>query len=370
MNNIGIVGAGTMGAGIMIGVVISGRQVTLVDHSQAALDRAVARLQGFLKRQVQKGRISAHAQPGILARLRVATDMAALSECSLVIEAVFEELALKRNIFDAIELEVSAETILASNTSCLRLADIAAALRHPGRFCGMHYFSPAEINPVVELVTGPLTSAKVLSSAQAFLRETGKEVITCQDQYGFALNRFFCPYTNEAVHVLDEGLASVGQIDEVAKATFDLTHGPFAVMNIIGTATNLNAVRNLAALGPFYSAAKGLVTQGSANNPWVIEPKPQQLDNESIRLIKDRLKLSVLLPVIEELAEGTADLEAIDRGASLAFRFGKTPGKLISETDLETLQSKLSIFAISRGQKPLDLNVIFHSLGGDKAFFG
>lgn len=368
MNNIGIVGAGTMGAGIMIGVVITGRQVTLVDQDQAALDRAIVRLRNYLERQVHKGRISGDASLEILTRLRVATDMDVLSGCSVVIEAVFEDLDLKREIFNSIELEVSSDTILASNTSCLRLADIAVGLRHPERFCGMHYFSPAEVNPVVELVSGPLTSASVLSSAQVFLRGTGKEVITCQDQYGFALNRFFCPYTNEAVHLLDEGLASASQIDEVAKSTFDLSHGPFAVMNIIGTATNLNAMRNLGALGPFYSVANGLVTQGSTNSPWVLEPNPAPLDVETSHLIKDRLRLSVLLPVLEEMTEGTADLEAIDRGASMAFRFGKPPGKLIAETGLETLQGTLSSFAISRGQKPLDWNAIFRLLKGDNLF--
>ncbi|MCH8466623.1 MAG: 3-hydroxyacyl-CoA dehydrogenase family protein [Roseinatronobacter sp.] len=205
IDHIGIIGAGTMGAGIMIGAVMSGVTVTLIDRDIAACARAAKRLERYLARQAEKGRLAPNALPAIHARLHCATDFAALGGCKLVIEAVFENLELKRQIFAQIEANVSDTIILASNTSCLRLAEIATALRHRSRFCGMHYFSPAEINPVVELVSGPDTADTVIAAVQGFLRQTGKEVVSCSDQYGFALNRFFCPYTNEAVHLLDEG---------------------------------------------------------------------------------------------------------------------------------------------------------------------
>lgn len=349
IERIGIVGAGTMGAGIMINGVTSGLEVTMVDRNPEVLAKAVSKLERYLARQVQKERIAEKDVPVIAARLKTATDVSALGHVDLVIEAVFENLELKKSIFRDLEANVSANTILATNTSCLRLADIAEVLDHPERFCGMHYFSPAEINPVVELIEGPSTSQEVLKAAAGYLSHTKKEVIACKDQNGFALNRFFCPYTNEAVHVLDEGLATTGQIDEIAKQTFGLALGPFAVMNIIGTATNLNAVRNLEALGPYYQVARGLAVQGEDNTPWIIEEVPATLDSVIAEQIKQRLKNSVLLTVSEELAEGTATLEAIDKGATMAFRFGVTPGQLLEGARSGGHGAQLIAFAQERG---------------------
>lgn len=349
IERVGIVGAGTMGAGIMINCTVSGLQVVLVDRNPDVLQAATAKQTRYLDRQVQKERLSQAQADAAAARLSTDTDMAALAGCDLVIEAVFENLDLKKSIFAGLDKVVGGSTILASNTSCLRLADIAESLADPGRFCGMHYFSPAEINPVVELIEGPKTRADVLAAARAFLTRTGKEVIACKDQNGFALNRFFCPYTNEAVHFLDEGLATTGQIDEMAKETFGLSLGPFSVMNIIGTATNLNAVRNLGGLGPFYAPAKGLVAQGEGNTPWQIEAEPAPLAPEIREAISSRFILSVLLPVTEELAEGTASLEAIDKGARLAFRFARAPGDLIADLGQARAADLIRQFAVSRG---------------------
>lgn len=203
VTHLGIVGAGTMGAGIAINALISGLTVTLVDRSPEVLDKAKAKLARFLARQVEKGRLAPDAVPEISGRLTTAADATALADCDMVIEAVFENLELKKAIFADLEQHVSAGCVLATNTSCLRLVDIAEGLRIPARFCGLHYFSPAEINPVVEMIQGAQTDPAVLETAAAFLKATGKEAIACKDQNGFALNRFFCPYTNEAVHMLD-----------------------------------------------------------------------------------------------------------------------------------------------------------------------
>ena len=134
----------------------------------------------------------------------------------------------------------------------------------------------------------------------------------------------------------------------MAQEVFGLALGPFAVMNIIGTATNLNAVRNLGALGPYYTPAKGLVTHGDQNTPWEIEAGPADLDDETRAVIADRLINSVLLPVCEELHEGTATLEAIDRGAERAFRFARTPGAMLRELGDDAVP-RLRAFAESRG---------------------
>ncbi len=349
INRLGIVGAGTMGAGIMINAAMSGLDVVLLDRDADTLDRAQGKLSRYLDRQVAKERIATDAAAAVRARVTTETDMSALADCDLVIEAVFENLPLKKAIFADLERVVRADTILASNTSCLRLSDIAADLADAGRFCGMHYFSPAEINPVVELIQGPETRDDCLRAADAFLTRTGKTVIACKDQNGFALNRFFCPYTNEAVHVLDQGLASTAQIDAIARDRLGLALGPFAVMNIIGTATNLNAVRNLGALGPFYEAAAGLIAHGTDNTPWQIDEDPAPLDPQTADQIGERLENAILLPVVEELAEGTATLDAIDTGARMAFRLGLTPGEMLKRLGPEGVSKRLGDFATAYG---------------------
>lgn len=334
---LGIVGAGTMGAGIMINAVTRGVDVVLCDRSEDVLNTANARLDKYLTRQIQKDRISEADAAQIASRLSRTEELSGLADCDLIIEAVFENLEVKKTIFAELETVARKDAIFASNTSCLRLADIAEALSNKDRFCGMHYFSPAEINPVVELIEGPDTSATTFTTATAFLTATSREVIACKDQNGFALNRFFCPYSNEAVRILDEGLATTSQIDQIARVTFGLALGPFAVMNIIGTATTLNAVRNLGALGPYYSEAKGLEAKGENNTPWDIEEVAPALDEATNNAIADRLTGAILLPVLEELSEGTATLDAIDKGASLAFRFEKTPGVLLNELGSENV---------------------------------
>lgn len=351
IEQVGIVGAGTMGSGIMINCVTSGLGVVLIDRNPEVLAKATAKLDKYLDRQIQKERITRQQADEIVGRLTTASDMQPLSQCDLVIEAVFENLDLKKAIFKELDTVVKAGAILASNTSCLRLADIAEGLSNPSHFCGMHYFSPAEINPVVELIEGPNTSAQTLEAAKRFLEATSKTVIACKDQNGFALNRFFCPYTNEAVHILDEGLATTAQIDEIAKEAFGLSLGPFAVMNIIGTATNLNAVRNLGSLGAFYAPAQGLIDCGANNTPWQIEEAPAAVESSVRAQIAERLVNSVLLPVTEELNEGTATLDAIDTGAQLAFRFANPPGQIIADLGQEAALARVRNFAQSRGHQ-------------------
>lgn len=335
VETLGIIGAGTMGAGIMINAVTHGVPVILVDRADATLEAARSKLDRYLARQVDKGRMSTQESAESAARLALSVNLAALAPCDLVIEAVFENLELKRGIFTALEQIVSPKALLASNTSCLRIGDISEVLARPGRFLGLHYFSPAEINPVVEVISATQTDEVTHTAALAFVTMTGKTAIPCQDQNGFALNRFFCPYTNEASRLLEEGVASAAQIDAVAQEVFGVALGPFAVMNIVGTATNLNAVRNLEPLGDFYKAAGALVERGAKNLPWDIDDNVSALPAEVHRLVSERLMTAVLLPIQELLAEGVAPLNSLDEGARLAFRFERLPSALLRDWSRE-----------------------------------
>lgn len=242
ISSVAIIGAGTMGAGIAITTLCAGLPTVLIDRSAESLERAIGRLDAFLDRAVAKGRMSTEEARMARSRLRSAQDYGAVGRVDLVIEAVFEKLEIKTELMRALEPLVREDCILATNTSCLCVTDISEALERPERFIGLHYFSPAEINPVVEVVLGRATDPGLVPRLRPFLERTGKVALPCKDRNGFALNRFFCPYVNEAVRCHEEGLGSPAQIDAVACELFGLAIGPFATTNIVGAPVMLHAL--------------------------------------------------------------------------------------------------------------------------------
>lgn len=330
IDSLAILGAGTMGTGIAIAALAAGLPVRLVDRTEAAVEGAAARIARHFDRQVEKGRLAAAEAAARQAGLSRGTDLAAVAGAVLVIEAVFEDMGVKRALLADLAPHLGAETVVATNTSALRVGDLAGAIAGPERFLGLHFFSPAEVNQLVEVVSGPATSEHAVALARGFVKRIGKIALLCRDAPGFAVNRFFCPYTNEAVRLLDEGVADAAQIDRVARESFDLAMGPFAVMNIIKPRINLNAVRHLGPLGPSYAPAAGLVATGEADRAWAIGAETP-LDPAAEAEVAARLRAAVFLPVLEELAEDVARPEDIDTGARLALRFGRPPVALMRE---------------------------------------
>ncbi len=327
---IGIIGAGTMGSGIATAAVAHGSNVLLFDSSAEQLDNARRAARSFLARQVEKGRLSEAEAAAAGDRLRPVDALGDLGASDLVIEAVFEDFDLKARVFEDLSGELAAETLIATNTSCLRVDDLAAHVSRPERFLGLHFFSPAAVNPVVEVVSGKASDAAAVERALAWCRAIGKRPIRCRDSWGFAINRFFCPYTNEAVRLLDEGLADTATIDRAAEAAFGVGVGPFAVQNIIKPRINLHAIRNLAPLGAFYAPADGLVAQGEADRPWPIEGEPPPVEAVPPQLV-DRLQGAVFIAVLELLDEAVAAAADIDDGARFALRFTRPPCALMDE---------------------------------------
>lgn len=220
VDTVAIIAAGTMGAGIAITTTTAGLPTLLIDRSQEALDRARARLGSYLRRQTEKGRISTADAAKASSRLRTTATLAAASTADLVIEAVFERLDIKTALLSELEPVVSRDCLIATNTSCLRVSQIALALAHRDRFLGVYYFSPAEINPLVEVVRGEETAPSTIERLGDFLAVPGRIVLQCRDSHGFVVNRFFCPYVNEAVRCLEDGLGSPAQIDRIACTLF------------------------------------------------------------------------------------------------------------------------------------------------------
>lgn len=330
INTVGIVGAGTMGSGIAMALAGYGFSVLLFDQSPTATDAAKAAAGKFYARNVEKGRMSQEDASVAEARIKSASRLDAFAECDLLIEAVFEDFDLKAELFGSLSAILRDEAIVATNTSCLRVSDLAKHMMNPERFLGLHYFSPAQINPIVEVVRGDQTGDDTLAAALEFTRAHGKQPLTCKDQFGFAINRFFCPYTNEAARLVDEGVASPAAIDEVAKAAIGAAAGPFLVMNLIKPRINLHAIRNLAPLGEFYAPAASMTELGEAGKSWEIG-EAEALEDSTRDAIADRLRAGAFLPVLQALDEGVAEPADYDLGAKQALKFGRPPCALMDE---------------------------------------
>jgi 3-hydroxybutyryl-CoA dehydrogenase len=242
---VGVVGAGTMGAGIAQLALEAGHEVVLHDVDEAALERGRDRIRGGLGRRATKLDLDADSiddwVDGRVARLRDALSLDALgAEAEIIIEAALEDLALKRTIFRTLDAAALPATILATNTSALSIAAIAEATDRPERVIGLHFFNPAPVMPLVEIVTTSETNPAIAAAAVALVERWGKTVVRCTDTPGFIVNRVNRPYTIEALRLLEAGSASVEAIDEAMKGA-DFPMGPFELMDLVGVDVNLAA---------------------------------------------------------------------------------------------------------------------------------
>ena len=242
---VGIVGAGTMGAGIAQLALENGHEVVLHDVDEAAIERGRARIRDGLARRAAKLDLDADTiddwVDGRLAGLRESASLDGLgAEAEVIVEAALEDLALKRTIFRTLDAAAPPETILATNTSALSIAAIAAATDRPERVIGMHFFNPAPVMPLVEIVTGPKTGQTIAASAAALVERWGKTAVSCADTPGFIVNRVNRPYTIEALRLVEAGIASVEAIDDALTAA-GFPMGPFQLMDLVGVDVNLAA---------------------------------------------------------------------------------------------------------------------------------
>ena len=236
---IGVIGAGTMGNGIAQVCAMAGLDVTLVDVSDAAVARGLATLGKSLERLVKKDKLTVAASAAALARGQGTTDYAALAGADLVIEAATENLALKLRILQQLAEVVREDAVIATNTSSISITQLAAAVKAPERFVGMHFFNPVPLMALVEVIGGLQTSEATRERALAFVRAIGKTPIAVKNSPGFAVNRILVPMINEAIFVLQEGLASAEDIDAGMTLGCNQPIGPLALADLIGLDTLL-----------------------------------------------------------------------------------------------------------------------------------
>jgi 3-hydroxybutyryl-CoA dehydrogenase len=238
---VGVVGLGTMGAGIAqlcieAGVETVGREIELAS-AEAARDR----IAHFLTRKVEKGQLDEAARDEAVGRLRLTTDLTNLGDCDLVIEAAFEDLAVKHELFRALESVVATDAILATNTSALSVTEIASVTEHPERVVGMHFFNPAPLMPLVEIVRAERTADDVFEAAYAFGARLGKDPIRCGDTPGFVVNRVLIPLLNDCVRVLDEAAVTPAELDAGMKHGAGWPMGPCTLLDLVGIDVHVHA---------------------------------------------------------------------------------------------------------------------------------
>jgi 3-hydroxybutyryl-CoA dehydrogenase len=241
IERVGVVGLGTMGAGIAQVAIEAGFDVVGCEVTAELGERASGRIEHFLTRKVEKGQLDQGERDATVARLGVTTELAELADCDFVIEAVLEEPGLKHEVFAELDRVLRPGAMIATNTSALSVTELAAASEHPERVVGMHFFNPAPLMALVEVVRTELTDAAAYEAAFAFAERLGKEPIRCHDTPGFVVNRVLIPLLNDCIRVLDEARITPEDLDKGTKYGAGWQMGPCALVDLIGIDIHVHA---------------------------------------------------------------------------------------------------------------------------------
>lgn len=245
IETIGVIGAGQMGHGIAQVAAMSGYQVRLLDQNAEALQKAQASIQRSLDKLVAKERISSDLRDAALARLSTTTELSDFSDCDLAIEAIVENMEIKKNLFVQLDEILPETAILATNTSSISITGLAASTSRPDKVIGMHFMNPVPIMKLVEVINGLATSEETTAAIQAVSEKMGKTVVFATDAPGFLVNRILMPMINEAVYALHEGVGSVEDIDTAMKLGTNQPMGPLTLADFIGLDTCLSIMEVL-----------------------------------------------------------------------------------------------------------------------------
>lgn len=242
---IGIVGSGAMGSGIAQVAATAGHEIILSDTREEALETSKNKLQKIMNRLIEKGRVEADEATAIQDRIHYTTDNTDMKSCGLVIEAIIENLDIKKLIFKELEGIVSTDAMLASNTSSLSIASIASACEHPERVLGIHFFNPAPLMKLVEIIPAIQSDPKVVETARQLIDDWGKTTVLAKDTPGFIVNRVARPFYGEALRIYEEGMADVATIDWAMKTIGGFRMGPFELMDYIGNDINFTVTETV-----------------------------------------------------------------------------------------------------------------------------
>lgn len=245
MTNVGIIGAGTMGIGIAQVAATNGCKVWVYDANAKQVETATVGLEKTLTKLVDKQKISAEKMTEILANISIATELKDFKDCELVIEAIIENKEIKTKVFTELEKHVSESCVIGSNTSSISITSLGAELQKPERFIGIHFFNPAPLMPLVEVIPSLLTERSLAEKIYDLMKDWGKTPVIAKDIPGFIVNRIARPYYGEGLRIVEENIATVEQVDEAMKTIGNFKMGPFELMDLIGVDVNFSVTKTV-----------------------------------------------------------------------------------------------------------------------------
>ena len=329
INKIAVIGAGNMGSGIAQKLAQEGLNVVLVDMREEFVERGINNIRQTLKQAVERKILSSDEVHDVLSRIIGTCDFEMVANADLVIEAVFEDKQVKSDLFAKLDRICSKKTILATNTSSFYVHEFAEKTSRPDRFVGMHYFYHPAKNRLLEVIPHEKTSADTLQKSLLAAKLHGKTAIVVKDAPGFAVNRFFVPFLNEAARMLEEGLANIATIEEAAKQAFRIPMGPFELMNVTGIPIAVHASTTLGnELGPFYATAEILQAQMEKKQDWDLKG---DVDAAKVPAVIDRFYGACLGVAAALVDEGVATIEDTDRGAKIGLRWSMGPFEIMNK---------------------------------------
>ncbi len=341
ISRVGVIGAGTMGAAIAQHFLMKGLPVILLDMNQQGLDKGLENIDSSLQEAVERRILSAQDKSDLLGMLDRTTDYQELTGCDFVVEAVFEDMVVKQQVFKEIEKHVNSHCIIASNTSSFSITELGKVLQDQSRFLGVHYFYHAAKNKLIEIIPGAFTAPDTVEDLVNFYYAIDKSPIVVADVDGFAVNRFFVPWLNESTRLLEEGLGSIAFIDQVAEELFNIGMGPFALMNATGIPIALHSANTLAnQFGPMYAPSKSLAMQVASGEEWDCQSSETPQNNRE--QVSNRLLAMSLGVAAQLVSEKVASVTDTDLGARLGLRWPQGPFEMINQLGVSSVAEMVS----------------------------
>jgi len=333
IQKVGIVGAGNMGSGIAQKIAQEGIQVVMVDIEDKFVNNGLNNIKKTLSEAVERKILTEEQSKDVLNRITGTTNRDDLKDADFIIEAVFEDIDVKKDLFKYLDDVCKKQTVFASNTSSFSITDLASAIKRDDKFIGLHFFYHPAKNRLLEIIPGEKTSKNTINLAEVFSKMIGKTAINVLDSPGFAVNRFFVPWLNESTRLFEEGVANIPTIDDIAKKVFKIPIGPFKLMNLTGIPIAYHSTIGLGEkLGDFYEPSDCLKDQFEKKENWNLNGEVYTSKAETI---EERLLGTVFVVACYLAEEGISSIEDIDRGAKIGLRWKRGPFELMNRYGIE-----------------------------------
>lgn len=360
---VGVLGAGTMGSGIVQVAAQNGHKVILVDLNEQILLKSKEQLANVMERLVAKGKMTEEAAHEVQSRITYSQDIHDFRECGMIVEAIIEDLSIKQHVFSQLEQLVSEDCILASNTSSLSIASIGAALNDPSKIIGIHFFNPAPLMPLVEIIPAVQTSTKTLNAAKFLIDSWGKVTVLCKDTPGFIVNRVARPFYGEALRIYEEGLADFATIDWAMTELGGFRMGPFTLMDYIGNDVNYTVTETVFTAFYYDPRYKPSFTQKrhaeagylgrKSGRGYYDYAKELPVPNKDVALgemIKDRILVMLINEAVDALFLNIASKEDIDLAMTNGVNYPKGLLKWADELGLDVVLKRLEALFTEYGE--------------------